>query len=113
MDIPWGEVMQLRRAQVNLPGNGGPGSLGIFRVIDYSQPSNDRRFISSGGDGYIAAIEFSNPIQARVLTTYGNASQPSSPHQGDQLKLSARKELRPAWRSRSEIETHLESRQVF
>ena len=31
-------------------------------------------------------------------------------HVGDQLELFARKALRPVWRSRAEIEAHLESR---
>ena len=38
---------------------------------------------------------------------------PGSPHNGDQLKLAARKELRPVWRTRAEIEAHLESRTVL
>ena len=48
-----------------------------------------------------------------MLTTYGNASQPGSPHVGDQLALFARKEMRPAWRTREEIEANLEAREVF
>ena len=45
--------------------------------------------------------------------TYGNASQPGSPHVGDQLPLAARGELRPAWRTRAEIEANLETRDVL
>ena len=48
-------------------------------------------------------------VRAMALVSYGNASQPGSPHNGDQLKLAARKELRPVWRTRAEIEAHLES----
>jgi acyl-homoserine-lactone acylase len=44
-----------------------------------------------------------------VLTTYGNATQSGSPHNGDQLALLSRKEMRPAWRTRAEIEAHLEA----
>jgi len=113
LDVPWGQVMRLQRGNINLPGNGGPGDeLGIFRVIDFL-PTTNGQFQSYFGDSYIAAVEFSNPVRARVLNTYGNSTQPGSPHLGDQLVLSARKELRPAWRSRPEIEAHLESRQVF
>ena len=32
--------------------------------------------------------------------SYGNATQPGSSHRGDQLELFAKKELRPAWRTR-------------
>ena len=112
LDVAWGDVFRLHRGQVDLPANGGPGDLGIFRAFDFT-PAKDGRFQPYEGDSYIAAIEFSNPIRARVLNTYGNATQPGSPHIGDQLALSARQELRPVWRDRHEIEAHLEFRQVF
>jgi acyl-homoserine-lactone acylase len=113
MDVPWGQVARLRYGKVDLPASGGPGMFGIFRVIDVIPSSADGRFQSFAGDTYIAAIEFANPIRAKVLNTYGNATQPSSPHVGDQLALYARNEMRPVWRTRKEIEEHLESRQVF
>jgi len=59
------------------------------------------------------AVEFSNPVRARVLLSYGNASQPGSPFIGDQLELFSQKELRPVWRTREKIEANLESREVF
>lgn len=113
MDVPWGQVARLRYGKVDLPASGGPGMFGIFRVIDVIPASADGRFQSFAGDTYIAAIEFANPIRAKVLNTYGNATQPSSPHVGDQLALYARNEMRSVWRTRKEIEEHLESRQVF
>jgi acyl-homoserine-lactone acylase len=105
-------VARLRYGNVDLPASGGPGLFGIFRVVDLV-PATEGRFQPIAGDTYIAAIEFSNPVQAKVLTTYGNATQSGSPHIGDQLSLYARNELRPVWRTRKEIEAHLESRQVF
>jgi len=112
LDVPWGEVARLRYGKADLPASGGPGLFGIFQVIDLA-PSTEGRFQQFAGDTYIAAIEFSNPVRAKVLTTYGNATQPGSPHIGDQLPLYGRNELRPVWRTRKEIEAHLESRNVF
>jgi len=112
LDVPWGEVARLRYGKADLPASGGPGLFGIFQVIDLA-PSTEGRFQQFAGDTYIAAIEFSNPVRAKVLTTYGNATQPGSTHIGDQLPLYARNELRPVWRTRKEIEAHLESRKVF
>jgi len=112
LDVPWGEVARLRYGNVDVPASGGPGLFGIFRVIDLA-PAAAGRFQQVAGDTYMAAIEFSNPVRAKVLTTYGNATQPGSPHVGDQLQLYARNELRPVWRTRKEIEAHLESRKVF
>jgi acyl-homoserine-lactone acylase len=112
LDVPWGEVTRLRYGNVDLPANGGPGLLGIFRVIDLI-PAAGGRFQQVAGDTYIAAIEFTNPVRAKVLLTYGNATQPGSSHIGDQLQLYARNELRPVWRTRKEIEDHLEARKIF
>ncbi len=112
LDVAWGDVFRLKYGDVDLPGNGGDGDLGIFRVITYA-PADNERFEPVHGDSYVAAIEFSQPVRAMVLTSYGNATQPSSPHVGDQLQLFARKQLRPVWRTREEITAHLEERKVL
>ena len=110
LDIPWGEVFRLRSGEVDLPSNGG--DLGIFRNL-WFVPSEDGQFQAIGGDSYVAAIEFSNPVRAMVLTSYGNATQPGQPDSSEQLRMFANQELRPVWRSRQEVEAHLASRQVF
>ena len=112
LDVPWGQVARLRYGNVDLPASGGPGLFGIFQVVDLA-PASGGGFQQVAGDTYIAAVEFSNPIRAKVLTTYGNATQQGNPHIGDQLPLYARNELRSVWRTRKEIEAHLESRKVF
>lgn len=112
LDIPWGEVFRLQAENIDFPSNGGDGDQGIFRVVNYA-PTEAGRFQAVAGDSYVAAIEFSQPIKAQTLITYGNASQPNSPHIGDQLPLFARQQLRPVWRSRAEITEHLEDRTIF
>lgn len=112
MDVAWGEVHRLRRGKLDLPANGGPGELGIFRNVGYA-PAEKGKFQAAGGDSYVAAIEFSTPVRAMAIIGYGNSSQPNSPHQTDQLELFARKQLRPVWRTRKEIEAHLASRETF
>ncbi|MGQ4647397.1 penicillin acylase family protein [Lyngbya aestuarii] len=112
LDVPWGEVVRLRYGAEDLPASGSLGQLGSFRVL-FVAPTDDGHFQTLGGDSYIAAIEFSGSVKAKVLNTYGNATQPGSPHIGDQLPLYSRGELRPAWRTREEIEAHLESRQLL
>jgi acyl-homoserine-lactone acylase len=112
MDVAWGEVNRLRRDGLDLPGNGGPGDpCGIFRVIGFV-PDKDGKSQSVGGDSYIAAIEFSNPVRAMALIGYGNSTQPDSPHRTDQPPLS-RKQLRPVWRTRQEVEAHAVERKAF
>ena len=112
LDVPWGEVYRLRMGGRDLPASGGPSRLGIFRALEFA-PEKDGRFRALFGDSFVALVEFSQPIRAKALLSYGNATQPGSPHRGDQLDLFARKQLRPVWRTREEIEAHLESREVL
>ena len=112
LDVEWGKIHRLRRGDVDFPANGGPEALGVFRAAGFRQtPSGLRQ--AATGDSFVMAVEFSNPVRAQALMSYGNSSQPNSPFQGDQLGLFARKKLRPVWRSREEIEANLESRESF
>jgi len=112
LDVAWGDAYRLRSGTVDLPAQGGPGGLGVFRVLGFS-PGADGKAVATSGNTWIAAIEFARPVRAAVLLTYGNASQPGSPHQSDQLPLFARKALREAWRTRILIERHLARRDRF
>lgn len=106
LDIPWGEVFRLRSGTVDLPANGGPGHLGIFRNLWFA-PEDDGTFTAVGGDSYVAAVEFSDPVRAMAVMTYGNATQPSAHRQAEQLELAAQQRLRPVWLSRAAIEANL------
>jgi acyl-homoserine-lactone acylase len=112
LDVPWGDVFRFHLGAVNMPANGGTSGFGVFRVINYV-PDGDHRFRANGGDSFIAAVEFSHPLKARVLLDYGESTDPASPHFGDQLRLAAAKQMRPAWLDRDQILRHLESRTTF
>jgi acyl-homoserine-lactone acylase len=110
-DVPYGDVVRLRSGDVDLPANGGPTELGVFRAVSLDKDAKTGRFQVSGGDSFVYAAEFSTPIHAQVLIPYGNWSQPGSAHESDQLALFARKELRPAWLTKKETLEHLERRE--
>jgi acyl-homoserine-lactone acylase len=113
LDVSWGEAHRFRRGGVDLSANGGPGDLlGIFRVINYAQ-GKDGKQVASGGDSYVGAIEFGRQVKAMVVISYGNATQAGSPHATDQLELISNKKMRPAWRTREEVEKHRVSKQDF
>lgn len=113
LDVAWGDLARLRRGRIDLPGNGAGTALGVFREIVYEPDEGDGKFKSSSGDTYIALVEFSQPVRAQVLTTYGNATQNSVFEMGDQLRLAARQQLRPAWRMLGEIEANLAMRETL
>jgi acyl-homoserine-lactone acylase len=111
MDVPYGKAFRLRVGKYDLPANGGFDVLGTFRTLTFAQ-DKDLRFKAVQGDSYVAAVEFTQPVRAKVLLSHGNATQPNSPHVGDQLELFTQKKLRDAWLTRQDIEAHLEERTV-
>jgi acyl-homoserine-lactone acylase len=113
LDKPWGEVMRLKGpGGVSLPASGGPGRLGNIDVLDFT-PLKDKQRTANFGSSYVAVISFDRPTKAKTLLSYGNGSQPGTPHASDQLPLVSAQTLRDAWRTRAEVESNLESREAF
>lgn len=97
IDVPWGEVYRLQSENTDLPANGGAGYLGIFRVVNFLPIEDSKKFQAFDGDSFVAAVEFSDPVKAMALNTYGNSTQPNSTNSNQQLKLFAKKRLRPVY----------------
>lgn len=112
LDVPYGDVYRLRVGEYDLPANGGAGFAGLFRTLEFS-PADNNTFEVFFGESYVAITEFGEQVRAKVLLTYGNATQPHSPHVGDQLPLFAEKKMRDAWLSRQEVEENLAKREVL
>ena len=109
IDRPFGEVSRFAIDKVDLPGNGGFGNTGIFRTITWGPLKNGKR-IPVHGETWVSLVEFSTPIKAKGLMSYGNASQPGSPHRSDQLQHLSDKTFRTLWTTRAQVEQHLEGR---
>ncbi len=112
MDVAYGDLFRIRYAGYDLPASGGDDLLGTFRTLTFTQ-DRDLRFRPVAGESYIAVIEFGDTVHARALLAYGNATQPDSPHFGDQIPLFAAKEMRDVWRTPAEIMLHLELRETL
>jgi acyl-homoserine-lactone acylase len=112
LDRPFGDVSRFHLGDTNVSGNGGFGNLGVFRVITWSALEKGER-TPLHGETYISMIEFSKPMKAMGLLTYGESSQPGSKHRGDQLSLLSQKRLRPVWLTRAEVEQHREEKMSF
>jgi acyl-homoserine-lactone acylase len=112
LNVKWGDVMRFRRGNSDLPGNGAPSALGAIRTINVGPFVNGKTEAISG-DTFFAVIEFSTPQRAEALLGYGNWSRKGSKHVDDQLPLLSRKEMRPVWRARKDIEANLENKKVF
>ncbi len=112
LHVRWGDVARLRRGSSDLPGNGAPSLMGAIRTLDLG-PFVNGKAEGVHGDTFFAVVEFSTPVHAEALLGYGNWSKPGSKHIDDQLPLFSKKQMRPVWRARADIEANLESRKIF
>jgi acyl-homoserine-lactone acylase len=112
LDRPFGDVSRFAIDQVDLPGNGGFGNTGLFRTITWG-PLKDGKRTPLHGETWQSMVEFSTPIKAFGAMSYGNASQPGSPHRSDQLQFMAQKTYRTLWTTRTQVEENLEQRVSF
>jgi acyl-homoserine-lactone acylase len=110
LDVAWGDVNRYGSGNADLPGDGGPARLGVFRTIDFGRKAGDK-YYASHGETFVCSIEFADRQNAQCSLSYGNFSQPGSPHLEDQLPLMVAKKLHPVWRDRKEIEANLEKRE--
>jgi len=108
IDRPFGDVSRFALGKVDLPGNGGFGNTGVFHVITWS-PLKDGKRTPVHGETWMSMVEFSTPIKALGLMSYGNSTQPGSPHRSDQLEHLSKKTFRTLWTTRAEVEKHLEA----
>lgn len=112
IDRPFGDVSRFHLGSVNLPGNGGFGNTGVFRTITWG-PMKDGERTPQHGETWVSMVEFSTPIKAVGMMSYGNSSQPGSPHNADQLKFLNAKTFRTLWIDRKDVEAHLEATVKF
>ena len=105
LEVPWGDYYRINYNGKNLPGNGIDGSMGVFRVV-WAGGADENNMYVGGGDSWVGVIEFGEQVQAKVLLSYGNSTQKDSPHNGDQLELFSKKELRDAWFYKEDIEAN-------
>jgi len=105
LDIAWGEYYRINYNGKDLPANGIDGSMGVFRVASPGGKDEDHMYVG-GGDSWVGVIEFGDEVNAKVLLSYGNATQKDSPHNGDQLELFSKKELRDAWFTKEQVKAN-------
>ncbi len=110
--VPWGDMLRFQLYDWSLPAFGAPGSYGVFSANVGIQRRDEQPGLTvASGDTWVFAIDFADPNAARAVMSYGNASQPGSGELGDQLALYAEKRMRPVWRTRAQVEAHLQVRE--
>jgi acyl-homoserine-lactone acylase len=112
LDTPWGAYYRINYNGIDLPANGSDGSMGVFRVAWPGSNDEDHMYVG-GGDSWVGVIEFGTEVKAKVLLSYGNATQKDSPHNGDQLELFSKKKLRDAWFTKEQVKANTKKIEVL
>ncbi|MGW8266141.1 MAG: penicillin acylase family protein [Longimicrobiales bacterium] len=87
-DVAWGEVHRIRAGDKDIAVGGCASALGCFRVLGYV-PDEDGKYRVYRGDGWVLAVEFSDPPRAYSILAYGNSNREDSPYFYDQAELFA------------------------
>ena len=113
LDRPFGDVSRFQVDDTDLPGLGSFGNLGAFNVITWADPDGDNIRTPRHGETWVSMVEFSDPIKAYGIMTYGNSRQPGTSHYDDQVELLAKGEFRELWLLREQIEANAETRETL
>ena len=118
-DTPWGEINRFQRLTGDIvhPFNdAGPsvpvgfssarwGSLASFGAA----PRNgSKRWYGTGGNSFVAVVEFGPKVRARAVTAGGESGHPASPHFNDQAERYATGNLRNVYFYPEQLKGHIE-----
>jgi acyl-homoserine-lactone acylase len=116
--VAWGDVNRFRFGALELPGDGGNGALGCYRVMRFDDAPGERVRVAGNigggkplagmGDAWVLLVDFSNGVRARSVVAYGQSSSLESPHSADQIRIFADHNLRPVWFREREVRAHVE-----
>ncbi len=92
LDPPLGDVLRLRRGDVDLPLEGAPDVLRALRWVE----DEDGKLRADFGDGFMMVMDWApdGALTTRVIHQWGASERPESPHYNDQSPLFARREWR-------------------
>lgn len=123
-DVPWGEVHVVGRGGKYFPVGGADYSSGnkdanfsetLMDVRSEKDSQKPGRFIANSGSMAMILMQFKDgKIQSFTCTPWGQSAHQDSPHYVDQgEKLYSKRQMKPTWWDRSELEKNIESKKVL
>jgi len=106
LDVPWEEMLRLRRGVLDLGLGGCPDCL---RAIDIKL-QDDGRFTGINGDCFFQMVEWGadGTLRSESIHQYGSAAaDKDSPHYADQAPLFAAEKMRPTLYYEKDIRENL------
>jgi acyl-homoserine-lactone acylase len=117
VEVPWGEVMRIRRGKFDLPcPSGGPPGTGMdpLRAVGYRGPDASGRFSGRSGQTCTTVVVLRAPgkVESYSAVPLGQSDDPDSPHYFDQAReLFSKKKLKPTYYNDLEaLKANLESK---
>jgi penicillin amidase len=120
--VPYGDINRHQRRDeraggsfsdeaASLPSPGADGNWHglVFRFRNPPVEGLKKRY-GTMGHSYVAAIEFGETVNRMSILSFGQSSDPSSPHYFDQAPLYVEGRFKPAWFTMDEIIANLESK---
>ena len=80
------------------------GSLASFGARRYP---GTKRYYGTGGNSFVAIVEFGDRVRARAVTAGGESGDPASPHFADQAKRYTTGDLRDVYFYIDELTPHI------
>lgn len=124
VDVAWGDLYKVGRGDFLYPAPGadfggstdGPNfTETLFDVKSIDDPDHPGHYLAHNGSMATMLMFFhKDGIDSYTCTPWGESGHPDSPHYADQAQqLYSKRELKPTWFTRDEIEAHHESEKVL
>lgn len=86
LDVPWGQVHQLRRGDAVFAMSGAPpGTVALHQTWTTGQ--EDGKMVVHSGSAFGMVVSLVQPVQSWSALAFGNSEDPNSPHYSDQASL--------------------------
>ncbi len=123
-DVPWGQVHVVGRGGMYFPVGGADYSSGnkesnfsetLMDVRSTDDPTQPGRFVANSGSMAMILMQFKDgKVQSYTCTPWGQSAHRDSKHFMDQgEKLYSKREMKPTWWDKAELESHVESKKVL
>lgn len=107
-NTPWGEINRFQRltndivhpfddAKPSIPVPFTSNRWGSLASFGTSAVSKTKKRYGTGGNSFVAVVEFGDSVRAKAVTAGGESGDPASKHFNDQAERYARGELREVY----------------
>jgi acyl-homoserine-lactone acylase len=116
---PWGKINRFQRltgdlvqpfndARPSIPVGFTSSSWGSLAAFGAKPYPGTRKWYGTGGNSFVAVVEFGDKVRARAVTAGGESGHPTSRHFNDQAERYSTGNLREVYFYREQLKGHTE-----